>query len=99
TFGIFLGIFAATRPGSIIDAFTMVTALVGQAVPVFWQGLMMMLVFGVYLQWLPISGRGDLSHLIMPAIVLGTTHMAAFARLTRSGMLDQLQREYIRTAR
>lgn len=98
-FGISLGILAALRPGSALDACTMVMALIGQAVPVFWQGLMMMLIFGVRLHWLPISGRGSLSHLIMPAIALGTTHMAAFARLARAGMLDQLQQDYIRTAR
>ena len=97
--GISLGILAALRPGSVFELFTMSTALVGQAVPVFWLGLMMIMVFGVHLQWLPISGRGDPSHLILPAVVLATAYMAAFSRLARAGMIEQLGQDYIRTAR
>src|SRR5690606_9463038 len=84
---------------SSTDAFAMTIALAGQSVPVYWQGLMLILVFGMQLQWLPISGRGGIEHLILPAITLGTTQMAAFARLSRAGMLDQLSQDYIRTAR
>lgn len=97
--GISIGVIAATRPGSAFDAFVMGVAVLGQSMPVFWQGLMAMLVFGVVLGWLPISGRGDLSHLVLPALTLGTTQMAAFARLARAGTLEQLRQDYVRTAR
>ncbi len=97
--GLALGVAAAVKRGSSTDAFAMTIALAGQSVPVYWQGLMLILVFGMQLQWLPISGRGGIEHLILPAITLGTTQMAAFARLSRAGMLDQLSQDYIRTAR
>lgn len=98
-FGVSLGALAALRPGSVFELLTMLTALVGQAVPSFWLGLMLMMVFGVQLQWLPISGRGDFTQLVMPALVLGAAYMAAFSRLTRAGMLEQLDQDYVRTAR
>ena len=97
--GISVGVLAATKPGSGFDALVMGFAVLGQSMPVFWQGLMAMLVFGVILGWLPISGRGDLSHLVLPALTLGTTQMAIFARLSRAGTLDQLGQDYVRTAR
>lgn len=97
--GVTLGILGALRPGSIFELITMTTALIGQAVPSFWLGLMLIMVFGAVLQLLPISGRGDITHLIMPAVVLGTAYMAAFSRLTRAGMLEQLNQDYVRTAR
>ena len=97
--GISAGVLAATRPGSGFDALVMGFAVLGQSMPVFWQGLMAMLVFGVILGWLPISGRGDLAHLVLPALTLGTTQMAIFARLSRAGTLEQLRQDYVRTAR
>jgi len=97
--GISMGVLAAVRPGSLFELLTMLVALVGQSVPVFWQGLMMIIIFGMRLRWLPVSGRGGLAHLVMPAIVLGTTRMAAFSRLARAGMLEQLGQDYVRTAR
>lgn len=97
--GIPLGVIAAIRPGSFFELITMLTAVTGQAVPGFWLGLMLIMVFGVRLGWLPVSGAGGFSHLIMPAIVLGTSQMAAFSRLTRVGMIEQLDQDYIRTAR
>lgn len=97
--GLALGVLAASRPGSIVDSFAMTLALIGQSVPVYWQGLMLIMIFGLQLQWLPISGRGGIEHLILPAVTLGTTQMAVFARLTRAGMLEQLSQDYIRTAR
>lgn len=97
--GVGLGILAALKPGSLFEALTMVVALAGQAIPAFWLGLMMIMLIGVRLQWLPISGRGGFSHIIMPAIVLGTAHMAAFARLTRASMIEQLHQDYARTSR
>ena len=98
-FGVSTGIIAAVRAGSIFELFAMIGALLGQAVPGFWLGLMLIMVFGVRLDWLPISGRGGLTHLIMPAIVLGTAHMAAFSRLTRAAMLEHLGQDYTRTGR
>jgi ABC-type dipeptide/oligopeptide/nickel transport system permease component len=97
--GVSLGVLAALRPGSLFELLTMSTALAGQAIPSFWLGLMLIMLFGVQLRWLPSSGRGDIWHLILPAVTLGAVFMAAFARLTRSSVLEQLQQDYIRTAR
>jgi peptide/nickel transport system permease protein len=94
-----LGILAAVRRNSIYDGLTMLGALFGQSMPGFWLGLMLMLVFGVVLRLLPISGRGGLKHLILPAITLGTFFLARDTRLMRSGMLEVLGQEYITTAR
>ena len=76
-----------------------VVALIGQAMPTFWLGIMLILVFSVRLNWLPSSGRGDLEHLILPAVTLGLFTTARVTRLTRSGMLEVLGQDYIRTAR
>ena len=73
--------------------------LVGQAAPNYWLGVMAILVFGVQLKMLPISGRGGLEHLVLPALTLGTFGMAAVMRLTRSAMLDVLGKEYVSAAR
>ncbi len=94
-----LGIVAAVRRNSIYDGLTMLGALFGQSMPGFWLGLMLMLVFGVVLRLLPISGRGGPKHLILPAITLGTFFLARDTRLMRSGMLEVLGQEYITTAR
>jgi peptide/nickel transport system permease protein len=94
-----LGILAAVRRNSMYDGLTMLGALFGQSMPGFWLGLMLMLVFGVVLRLLPISGRGGLKHLILPAITLGTFFLARDTRLMRSGMLEVLGQEYITTAR
>jgi peptide/nickel transport system permease protein len=74
-------------------------ALLGQAMPTFWLGIMLILVFSVRLNWLPSSGRGGLEHLILPAITLGLFTTARITRLTRSGMLEVLGQDYVRTAR
>lgn len=94
-----VGIISATKQYSIIDHSTMVGALFGVSMPVFWQGLMMMLLFSFFLGWTPISGRGTISHLILPAITLGTSQAALLARLTRTSMLEVIQQDYTRTAR
>jgi peptide/nickel transport system permease protein len=73
-------------------------ALLAQSVPAFWLGIMLILVFGVYLRWLPVSGRGGLTHLILPAITLASFSTARNARIMRSSMLDILGSDYIRTA-
>jgi peptide/nickel transport system permease protein len=93
------GIVAAVRRNTSIDYISTVVALLGQAMPTFWLGIMLILVFSVRLNWLPSSGRGDVEHLILPAITLGLFTTARITRLTRSGMLEVLGQDYIRTAR
>jgi len=94
-----LGIFVALKRNSLWDMFGTAIALVGQAAPSFWTGLMLVLVFGVILQWLPISGAGTPKHLVLPAVTLGFYLTGRLTRLIRSGMLEVLGKEYIRTAR
>jgi peptide/nickel transport system permease protein len=98
-FGIPAGILAALRPNSPIDLTVMVFALIGVSMPVFWFGLLAILVFSVQLGWFPVAGRGTLRHLILPAISLGLGSMAIIARMTRSSMLEVLNQDFIRTAR
>ena len=94
-----LGVLAAVRRNSIYDGLTMLGALFGQSMPGFWLGLMLMLIFGVVLRVLPISGRQGPKHLILPAATLGAFFLARNTRLMRSGMLEVLGQEYITTAR
>ncbi|HSE93008.1 MAG TPA: ABC transporter permease, partial [Methylomirabilota bacterium] len=93
------GIVSAVRRNSMVDYVSTVTALLGQSMPTFWLGIMLILVFSVWLNLLPSSGRGGLAHLAMPAITLGLFTTARIMRLTRSGMLEVLGQDYIRTAR
>jgi ABC-type dipeptide/oligopeptide/nickel transport system permease component len=93
------GIVSAVRRNTIIDYVSTVTALLGQSMPTFWLGIMLILVFSVWLNLLPSSGRGSIEHLIMPAVTLGLFTTARIMRLTRSGMLEVLNQDYIRTAR
>ncbi len=93
------GIVSAVRRNTAVDYISTVVALLGQAMPTFWLGIMLILVFSVRLNWLPSSGRGDVEHLILPAITLGLFTTARITRLTRSGMLEVLGQDYIRTAR
>jgi peptide/nickel transport system permease protein len=97
--GIPSGILAAVRVGRFWDSAGKVFALLGLSVPSFWVGLVMILFFSVYLQWLPSSGSGTAAHLVMPAFALGWYFAAAHMRLTRSSMLDVLGSEYIKLAR
>jgi peptide/nickel transport system permease protein len=125
--GVIAGIISATKQYSIADYSVMGIALFGISMPVFWLGIMLMMIFGVYLGWLPIGGRIDLlipfhrvtgfmvldsiitangaalisvlSHLVLPAIALGTIPMAIIARTTRSSMLEILRQDFIRTER
>jgi len=94
-----LGILASIKPGSLLDRTGMTFALIGQSAPVFWIGIMFILLFGVKLRWFPISGRGGIENLIMPAMTLALFSTAAQTRLTRSSMLDVLDKDFIRTAR
>ena len=94
-----IGIFSATRPGTLCDRIGMVVALIGQSMPVYWAGLMMILLFAVKLHWLPSTSGSGFRSMIMPAVTLGMFAMAAIARFTRSAMLDVLDTDYIRTAR
>ncbi|MDP9368902.1 MAG: ABC transporter permease [Chloroflexota bacterium] len=96
--GVPLGVLAATRHGSIWDKVASLIAVAGQAIPGFWLGLLLMLLFAVRLGWLPTSGRGGVQHMIMPAITLAAFSTARYARLARSTMLDVLNQDYIRTA-
>ncbi|HEX3176343.1 MAG TPA: nickel ABC transporter permease [Methylomirabilota bacterium] len=93
------GIVSAVRRNSLLDYVSTIVALLGQSMPTFWLGIMLILLFSVQLQWLPSSGRGDLRHLVLPAITLGLFTTARITRLTRSGMLEVLGQDYIRTAR
>jgi ABC-type dipeptide/oligopeptide/nickel transport system permease component len=94
-----LGVLAALRRGSWWDRACMVLALAGQSVPHFWLGLMLILVVAVQLRWLPVSGSAGPENLILPALTLAVTPLAQLARLVRSGMLEVLHQDFVRTAR
>jgi len=96
--GVPVGVLAAIRRGSIPDLIARLFALVSQAMPNFWLGLVLIFIFAVQLGWLPTSGKGGFENLILPAITLAGFGMAATMRLTRSGMLEVLSNDYIRTA-
>jgi ABC-type dipeptide/oligopeptide/nickel transport system permease component len=97
--GIPSGILAAVRVNTWWDSVGKVFALLGLSLPAFWVGLVMILVFSVYLGWLPSSGSGTVLHLLMPAFSLGWVFAAAHMRLTRSSMLEVLGSEYVKLAR
>lgn len=94
-----IGILAALNRNSLLDRLSMVMALVGQAMPLYWLGLLLILLFAVELGWLPVSGRGKPFSIILPGITLGSLFMARFARITRSAMLEVMTAPYIVTAR
>ena len=94
-----LGVIAALRPNSWVDRLTLTIAVVGQAMPTFWFALLLMFLFGVTLKVLPISGGDTWLHFVLPSIALGYYATPAIMRLTRSGMLEVLESDYIRTAR
>ena len=93
------GIVSAVRRGSLVDRVAMVGAVAGQAMPIFWLALLLITLFGVYLRWLPVFGRGSLAHLVLPAVSLSTVILGRLARLVRSSMLEVLGQDYVRTAR
>ncbi len=93
------GIVSAVRRNTAVDYVSTVVALLGQSMPTFWLGIMLILFFSVQLQVLPSSGRGTWQHIVLPAFTLGLFTTARITRLTRSGMLEVLNQDYIRTAR
>jgi len=97
--GIPAGIISAVRVNSLWDNLGKIIALLGLSIPGFWLGLVLILVFSVWLRWLPTSGTGDWRHLIMPAIALGWYFSASLLRLTRSSMLEVMRSEYVKLAR
>ncbi|MEX2500907.1 MAG: ABC transporter permease [Trueperaceae bacterium] len=97
--GIPLGLAAATRPGSTVDNVIRVVSLAGLSMPVFWTGLVFMVIFSVNLGWTPVSGVGTWQHLILPSVTLALPSIAVIARMTRSTVLEVLREDFIRTAR
>ncbi len=94
-----LGVISAVRPHSVVDRLATLLALTGQSIPSFWLGILLILLFGVELKWLPISGSGSWQAIIMPGITLAAFPIARNMRLTRSSMLDFMQADFVRTAR
>jgi peptide/nickel transport system permease protein len=94
-----LGVLAAVKPNSWVDRLALGLSVLGQALPSFWFALILMIVFGLKLRWLPVSGSSTWQHFVLPAITLGYYATPAFMRLTRAGMLEVLATDYIRTAR
>jgi peptide/nickel transport system permease protein len=97
--GVVAGVIAATRRNSTLDLAALLGSLVGISLPIFWLGLLMILVFAVKLRWLPAGGSGTAAHLVLPAVVLGAASSAVIARMTRASMLEVLRQDYVRTAR
>ena len=98
-FGIPLGIVSAIKQYSVFDHITMIFALIGLSMPVFWLGLLMILLFSVKLGWFPSSGFSGLKYMVLPAMALGAQSIAVLTRMTRSSMLETIRQDYIRTAR
>jgi ABC-type dipeptide/oligopeptide/nickel transport system permease component len=97
--GMGAGIVSATRQYSLLDYTVMGVALFGVSIPVFWLGMMLMLLFSVTLHWLPAGGYGTPAHLVLPTIALAAFSVAIIARLTRSSLLEVFNHDYVRTAR
>lgn len=97
--GIPVGIYASLRPGSWTDRLLVGGSLLGLSIPQFWLGLMLILIFGVYLGWLPTSGYGSWQHLILPAITLALPAMGRIVMMVRSTMIDELHQPYVETTR
>jgi peptide/nickel transport system permease protein len=98
-FGIALGVLAATHKGRWVDAFGSMLGVAGISMPVYWLGILLIVLFSVQLRWLPIGGAEGLASLVMPTITLGVFSMAVVSRMTRSTMLDTLDQDYVRTVR
>jgi peptide/nickel transport system permease protein len=94
-----IGVLAAVMKGTVWDSAAKIIALLGQSLPAFWLGIVLMWVFAVHLGWFPTSGKGGLSHMVLPAITLGWFQVAALMRLVRSSMLDVLDSEFVKLSR
>ncbi|HEY7896584.1 MAG TPA: ABC transporter permease [Gemmatimonadaceae bacterium] len=99
TLGVSIGVITAAHPGGWLDRLTLAFTYLGISFPVYWVGLILILIFAMILRWLPPSGTGGLAFLVLPAFALGTRSIAFLARMTRSAMLEVLGSDYIRTAR
>lgn len=97
--GTFLGIVSTVKQNSLLDNAVMVLALIGTSAPIFWIGILMIILFSVNLGWLPPSGFGSFKQLIMPALALGMQSTAVVARMTRSSMLEVIRQDFVKTAR
>ena len=97
--GIAIGIYGAWRPGALLDRMAAFGAYLGISFPVYWVGLILILIFAVNLRWLPPSGSGGLAYLILPALTLGMRSVAFLSRMTRAAMQEVLQSDFVRTAR
>lgn len=97
--GVPAGILSATHRRTLIDNASVVVAIGGASMPVFWLGLMLMLLFSVWLGWFPATGKGGLAHLVLPSLTLGASSTAILARLTRSSLLEVIRADFVRTAR
>lgn len=96
--GVPAGVFSAMRRGTLIDRAILACVLTGVSIPTFVTGTMLLIVFAVYLQWLPVGGWGSPAHLVLPSLTLALPFIAYIARLTRAGMLDALSGDFVRTA-
>jgi ABC-type dipeptide/oligopeptide/nickel transport system permease component len=97
--GIGAGIVSAVWPNSVFDALARLGSLFGLSMPVFWTGLVLIVVFALWLPWLPVGGTGSLAHLVLPAVTLALPSIAMISRMTRSSVLEVLHEDYVRTAR
>ena len=97
--GVAAGVISAVWPNSVFDALARVGSLFGLSMPVFWTGLVLIVVFALWVPWLPVGGMGSPSHLVLPAVTLALPSVAMVARMTRSSVLEVLREDYVRTAR
>ena len=97
--GFVFGVVGAVKRDGWLDLFVRLIALSGQAIPVFWLGLLLILFFSLRLRWLPTGGIGGVEHLILPAVSLGAYYMSAVTRLVRASLIEALSQDYVRTAR
>jgi peptide/nickel transport system permease protein len=97
--GVSAGVVSAVWPNSLFDGLARLGSLFGLSMPVFWTGLVLIVVFALWLPWLPVGGTGSPAHLVLPAVTLALPSVAMVARMTRSSVLDVLREDYVRTAR
>lgn len=96
--GITLGVVSAIKHNTVMDYMATIFAVLGISMPIFWIGLLLIVLFAVKLEWLPAGGTGGIEYLVLPAVTIGLNSTAIIARMTRSSMLDVLRKDYVRTA-